>query len=252
MPPGAYPAVRWDESVVEDLHGQLIADPYRWLEDPDSPETQAFVEAQNKLTAGVLEQCEARGAFKDLFTGVWGGQGACGGVRVGSAGGARELRDGIRWADASLQPPHIARPVQLREVRDALQERGALLLLPQLGPAEPVCGELWCRGHPPCRSRAGTMHSSPSDLFQCSCFRLPLDLQIYTQSSVDGEPRVLLDPNTLSDDGTVALGGQAFSEDGSLYAYMLSSGGSDWKTIHVKRVDQETGESQGGLKYSLE
>ncbi len=56
---------------------------------------------------------------------------------------------------------------------------------------------------------------------------------------------MLIDPNTLSDDGTVALGGQSFSEDGSLYAYMLSTGGSDWKTIFVKRIDQETGESEG-------
>lgn len=41
--------------------------------------------------------------------------------------------------------------------------------------------------------------------------------QIYSQGSLDGEARVLIDPNTLSADGTVALGGQAFSEDGSLW-----------------------------------
>jgi protease II len=69
--------------------------------------------------------------------------------------------------------------------------------------------------------------------------------QIYSQSSLDGEARVLIDPNTLSQDGTVALGGQAFSEDGTLCAYMLSSGGSDWRTIRVKRVDQGTGEATG-------
>ena len=68
----------------------------------------------------------------------------------------------------------------------------------------------------------------------------------YSQSSLDGEPRVLIDPNTLSTDGTVALGGQAFSEDGALYAYMLSSGGSDWRTIYLKSIDQETGEATGG------
>lgn len=38
---------------------------------------------------------------------------------------------------------------------------------------------------------------------------------------------------------------QAFSEDGALYAYMLSSGGSDWRTIHVKVVDQGTGGTTG-------
>lgn len=51
------------------------SDPYRWLEDPDSAETQAFVARQNELTAGVLAQCESRAAFKELFTqvrlGLW-------------------------------------------------------------------------------------------------------------------------------------------------------------------------------------
>lgn len=42
--------------------------PRRWLEDPDSPETAAWVDAQNRLTAGVLAQCGTRANFKDLFT----------------------------------------------------------------------------------------------------------------------------------------------------------------------------------------
>lgn len=50
------------------------------------------------------------------------------------------------------------------------------------------------------------------------------------------EPRVLLDPNTLSADGTVALSGMSVTDDGKLLAYGLSSGGSDWVEWHVKDV----------------
>jgi hypothetical protein len=69
--PQRYPSVRRDESVVETLHGVEVADPYRWLEDPDAPETQAFVEAQNKLTAEVLAECDTRDRFKQLFTDLY-------------------------------------------------------------------------------------------------------------------------------------------------------------------------------------
>jgi prolyl oligopeptidase len=48
--------------------------------------------------------------------------------------------------------------------------------------------------------------------------------------------RVLLDPNTFSDDGTVALSGLAFSDDGALLAYSTSASGSDWKEWHVRDV----------------
>lgn len=62
---------------------------------------------------------------------------------------------------------------------------------------------------------------------------------LYTQATLEGEARVLLDPNTLSTDGTVALGRQKFSDDGKLMAFELSTGGSDWKTVQVLRVEED-------------
>lgn len=54
------------------------------------------------------------------------------------------------------------------------------------------------------------------------------------QDTVDAAPRVLIDPNTLREDGTAALSGVYVSEDGSKAAYMVSFSGSDWKSIYVK------------------
>ena len=56
---------------------------------------------------------------------------------------------------------------------------------------------------------------------------------LYVKETLDGEPSVLLDPNKLSDDGTVALSGVSFSNDGKYLAYTISRSGSDWREIYV-------------------
>eukprot|EP00882_Tetradesmus_deserticola_P019405 GHRQ01020886.1.p1 GENE.GHRQ01020886.1~~GHRQ01020886.1.p1 ORF type:complete len:455 (+),score=131.29 GHRQ01020886.1:102-1466(+) len=156
--PSEYPEVLRDPSVVEELHGSKVADPYRWLEDPDSPETQAFVEAQNKLTAKVLEQCTTRDQFKSLFTALY---------------------------------------------------------------DYPKYGTPFKRG-----DRYYYYYNSG----------LQQQYVLYGQDSLQAEPVILLDPNTLSGDGTVALKDAVFSDNGQLVAYQLSSGGSDWSTIKVLSV----------------
>ncbi|KAJ9512543.1 hypothetical protein QJQ45_018956, partial [Haematococcus lacustris] len=153
--------VRRDESVVDTLHGVKVADPYRWLEDPDSEETGAFVAAQNQLTSEVLAQCDTRQAFKDLFT---------------------QLYD------------------------------------------YPKYGTPFRRG-----SRYYYYYNSG----------LQQQYVLYSQAGLQEPAQVLLDPNTLSQDGTVALKDIEFSEDGSLLAYSLSSGGSDWAWIQVMRIQPD-------------
>jgi prolyl oligopeptidase len=66
----SYPVAKKVDQV-DDYHGTKVADPYRWLEDTDSADTKAWVEAENKLTFGYLEQIPARAAIKDRMTKLW-------------------------------------------------------------------------------------------------------------------------------------------------------------------------------------
>lgn len=153
-----FPEVRRSETV-ETIHGEAIADPYRWLEDGDSDETAAFVAAQNAAAAPVLAALPARDAFRARTT--------------------------------------------------------ALLRAPSRG-----CP--WIRG-----GRVFAWHSDGQNQ--------PV---LVTADTVDGPEggRVLLDPNALSDDGTVAVTVATVSPDGALLAYGLADGGSDWRTIRVRDV----------------
>ncbi len=154
----AYPPSRQDPSVVEDYHGTKVADPYRWLEDPDAPESRQWIEAQNKLTFGYLERIPARERLKARLTELWNYE------KFGAPS-----RQGSRY-------------VYTRN--SGLQNQNVL----------------------------------------------------YVADSLEAEPRLLLDPNALSADGTVALSGMDFSHDGNLLAYGLAASGSDWNEWRVRDV----------------
>ena len=75
---------------------------------------------------------------------------------------------------------------------------------------------------------------------------------LYMADGVNGEPEVLIDPNTLSDDGTVSMASTELSPKASYLAYMLSDGGTDWKTIHVRNTSskEDLTDTIEGIKFS--
>ena len=145
--------------VVDDFHGTAVADPFRWLEEPESRATREFVERQNALTRAYLP----------------------GDVRDRIRGRLETLQD---YERIGIPSRHGDLVVYARN--DGLQPQSVL----------------------------------------------------YVER--EGDDRVLIDPNTFSDNGTVALAGTTFTEDGSLVAYGKSVGGSDQREVFV--LDTGTGE----------
>ncbi|KAG8378018.1 hypothetical protein BUALT_Bualt08G0094600 [Buddleja alternifolia] len=162
--PLQYPVARRDETVVDNYHGVMVPDPYRWLEDPDSAETKEFVEKQMKVTDSVLKTCETREKLREKLTKLYDFPKYNAPFRKGDKY--------FYFHNTGLQPQTV----------------------------------------------------------------------LYVQDSLDGKPEVLLDPNTLSEDGTVALSEYEISEDAKHLAYGTSSSGSDWVTIRVMRIDDKSNE----------
>jgi prolyl oligopeptidase len=152
-----YPAAHRGNQT-DDYHGTRIEDPYRWLEDPDTPETRAWIQAENTLTEEFLAHISSRAKIRERLTQLWDYE-----------------RYSAPWHEGGRY---------FWFKNDGLQNQSVL----------------------------------------------------YTASALDAEPQVLLDPNSLSPDGTVALSGLAISEDGSQIAYGLSSAGSDWQEWRVRSV----------------
>lgn len=148
--------------VVDDYHGTPVADPWRWLEDPNSEQTQNWVKAQNDVTVPFLSSLPGRKTIINRLTELW---------------------DFPRYGS-----PSRAGENYFYYLNDGLQNQSIL----------------------------------------------------YKQSSLDADAAVLIDPNTFSEDGTVALSSVAISENANYVAYAKSVGGSDWREFFVRDVN--TGE----------
>src|SRR6266702_901012 len=154
-------------NVVDDYNGVSVADPYRWLEDDNSPETKAWVDAQNKITFDYLQNIPELPAIRARLTKLWNYE------RYGVP-----FKEGARYFFTK---------------NDGLQNQSVLFTMP----------------------------------------------------SLDAPPTVLLDPNKLSADGTVALASYSISNDGNWMAYALATAGSDWREWRVR--DVRTGQDLSDL-----
>ncbi len=137
----------------------------------------------------------------------------------------RSVPDPYRW----LEDPRRADTRAWIEQQNRVTF-GYLEALPQVEPLRQRLRELWNyeRYSVPFR-RGGRYFFYKNDGLQNQSV-------LYTQPSLEAEAQVLLDPNSLSADGTVALGSIAVSEDGQYLAYSLSSSGSDWLEWHVRDI----------------
>ena len=131
MPPPPETEVR---EVVETLHGVEIVDPYRWLEDQESPETRAWIDAQNAHTDAVLGALPGRGRLRTLAASVLereeigppverGGRYFHARRRADQELAVLYVRDGVDGNDRALIDPHPLSPdhttsVELRDVSD--------------------------------------------------------------------------------------------------------------------------------------
>lgn len=144
--------------TVDTYFGTEVKDPYRWLEDDRSPETEAWVKEQNKTTFGYLEHIPFRTDLKNRLEKLW---------------NYEKLGSPFKKGDYTYFYKN-----------DGLQNQ-----------------------------------------------------YVIYRAKGDEEPEVFLDPNTFSEDGTTSLAGLSFTNDGSLAAYQISEGGSDWRKAIILNAE---------------
>lgn len=139
---------------VDTYFGEKINDPYRWLEDDRSPETEMWVKKQNVVTNIYLNRIPYRNQLKERMEKLWNYE------KIGAP---------FKEGDYTYYYKN-----------NGLQNQSVLY-----------------------------------------------------RKDASGKEEIFLDPNTFSKDGTTSLGGINFSKDGSLVAYSISEGGSDWRKVIV-------------------
>ncbi len=144
---------------ADDYHGTKVPDPYRPLENADSPDSRKWIEAQNKLTFDFLGGIPERKKINDRLTKLWNYE------KYGVP-----YREGGRYFFSK---------------NTGLQNQSVL----------------------------------------------------YTGSALPGDGKAVLDPNTLSKDGTTAVTGTDVTDDGKLIAYGLAMAGSDWQEWKVRDIE---------------
>jgi len=161
LPALVYPVSKRGE-VVDEYFGVKVADPYRWLEDDNAPETKSWVTDQNAVTFAYLAAIPRREEIKNSLTKIWNYE----------------------------------------------------------------------RFSPPAKEGGKYFFSRNNGLQPQSV--------LFVADALNAEPRVLLDPNTYRNDGTVSLAGTVPNEQGTLLAYGIADAGSDWSTWRVR--DTATGQ----------
>ena len=164
-----------DTTVVDDYHGTLVADPYRWLENDTAAATAAWVDEENALTDSYLAAIPGRDEIKKRLT---------------------RLYDYERYGT-----PEVVGDWLYFTKNDGLQDQSVL-------------------------------------------FRQRVDGR--------GDPELILDPNTLSDDNTCSLAGYSFDKAGRYLAYRISDAGSDWNHARVKDLStlQDLSDTLSDLKFT--
>jgi prolyl oligopeptidase len=144
--------------TVNSYFGVEVKDPFRWLEDDRSSETEAWVKSQNKTTFNYLDQIPFRNELKERLTSLWNYE--------------------------KISAPFKEGKYTYFSKNDGLQNQ-----------------------------------------------------DVYYRKTENGEAEIFLDPNKFSEDGTISLGGLSFSKDGSILAYSISEGGSDWRKAIILNVE---------------
>ncbi len=159
--------------TVDVYHGTKVADPYRWLEDDRSAETNLWVDKQNEITNYYLNQIPFRDKIKAKLEKIWNYE-------------------------------RVSSPVKHGDYHYYYKNNGLQ------------------------------------------------NQSIVYRIDKEEKEEVFLDPNTFSTDGTTSLGEISFTKDGSIVAYSISEGGSDWRKIIVldAKTKKQIGEILIDVKFS--